>query len=692
MPASVRPAASAGAPQLLQDRVPSVGVRLIALCPRMDLVALALDGDTLAIQRLSWQRLATVAPPAPPAGAVSSLAWAPHGDALAVGTATGALRIVRVNPAGGAKGGGGERVGEGVRLRAGVSALQWAEARGERLPAYEPRDRSPGGGGSGGFIVAGDEAGGVTLFSYDLAFRVASFQAFAGAVPVTKLLLPPDLSCVFASGESNGDVKLCRVSLNPVTSCLTELMRAGAESVALLGILSELKGLCKTVGDSWVREGIEPLTAGIVEPLDKLTFDYAEDTDAGAWRTLYNSFCGGGFTSALEQFLAKEMSESGAKELMRAFTAASKDAREALACALPLAERVVFRSSEYRGLARGRKRFADIGVDVPAVDRVFDAAEEVLSTLGLVQEVMDEADAQTCAFLRWITAAAASADGSAPAERSPDAESAQERSLTTAFFQSVLLDDTEGDCDVIVESVTALFAKLMETLLPELVAAADALLKFPSEQMAYAFTGDPKNFCSECVLTGSSDSAETRPVSMSVREGECGASIFEAATIKDHNELCLARFSPSDPRSDTTKSTPAWIVKRARVEVPTDSISLCAVSHVGWDQFAFVGRASNDGGRKVALSLFTCGAGDFRNGTGEVSESKDMEAINVQGRPAIEFFSASESPSCSLSVERERSLAGILVGARRVLLFDLRSAVIHEEGLAGKDEMDESPG
>lgn len=52
MPANA-PAAVGGASQLLQDRVPSVGVRLIALCPRMDLVVLALDGDTVEIQRLS---------------------------------------------------------------------------------------------------------------------------------------------------------------------------------------------------------------------------------------------------------------------------------------------------------------------------------------------------------------------------------------------------------------------------------------------------------------------------------------------------------------------------------------------------------------------------------------------------------------------------------------------------------------
>lgn len=374
-------------------------------------------------------------PPAPAGGAaaqgaVSALVWAPSGDALAVGTERGWVRVVRVNPAGGAGWNGkGERVRGNVRVGAGVTALQWVAGRGEVPPAYEARDRSEEEGGGGGFVVVGDAGGGVSVLSFDLSFRVAEFAAFGRAVAVTKVFMLEDLSCVFAAGEGEGSVKLCRVSLDSVLGCRAELMRAGAEAVAMRGTLEKLKGCCTTIGEAWVKEGMEALSEAIIAPLDKLRWDCAEDSTVGAWRLLYNAFCGGGASGALEQFLGKELSESGAKEALRSFTASSKDAREALAHALPLAERVAFRSSEYRGLARCCKRFRDIGVTVKDVDRVFEAVEAVLGLLGVLQEVMEEANVQTCAFLKWITGAAAQADGNDTAQQGSGGDEELQTSL-----------------------------------------------------------------------------------------------------------------------------------------------------------------------------------------------------------------------------------------------------------------------
>jgi Anaphase-promoting complex subunit 4 WD40 domain len=171
--ASTRPAPNT--PVVLQDRVLSIGVRLVALCPRMDLVALVLEADTVVIQRLNWQRLMTL-PAAPDYfGDVAAVAWAPDGSALAVASSTGRIRIAPIDAGSTSTAFGGEDMNENVVvLSYPVTALYWIETSREQPAAYDDRDMptlDPA-----GMLAVGDANGAITLLSFNLALKIATVQ------------------------------------------------------------------------------------------------------------------------------------------------------------------------------------------------------------------------------------------------------------------------------------------------------------------------------------------------------------------------------------------------------------------------------------------------------------------------------------------------------------------------------------
>jgi Anaphase-promoting complex, cyclosome, subunit 4 len=456
-----------------------------------------------------------------------------------------------------------------------------------------------------------------------------------------------------------------------------ELVRAGAEAVAMREILAGLEGYVKTVGEAWVRDAMGGLAEAIVAPLEKLAFDYAEDTNVGAWHVLYNAFCGGGSSGALEQFLAKELSESGAKEALRSFTALSKDAREALSAALPLAERAVFRASEYRGLARCRQRFTDIGVSVAAVDRAFSAADGMLDLLGLISEEMEEADARICAFLRWITSEAAQVDGSDPVEHAVVGDDAalEEHALVTAFFKSMLEDGREAGEGA--ESVSVLYERLTENVMPELVAASKTMLALPSQTMERVLSDITDGDVASCELNNCYDAANSGSLSMTVRGVSNGIRVFEAAVLTKDQQVFLAQCPLSGPAAGADQVL-RWSCALAKVEASGASVALRAVAHLSTDSMAFVEALPKCSDEMEALALFTCSTLGVEFDSC-IDESQVSQVIDGTGRISTKFCTASKSPGCSLTVERERCLASTLIGSRRVVLFDLRPTGLDAE-------------
>jgi anaphase-promoting complex subunit 4 len=63
----------------LIDKGTTTDVRLASWCPSMDLLALVTSDGQLALHRLNWQRLWSIAPDSP----VTALCWQPDGKLLA---------------------------------------------------------------------------------------------------------------------------------------------------------------------------------------------------------------------------------------------------------------------------------------------------------------------------------------------------------------------------------------------------------------------------------------------------------------------------------------------------------------------------------------------------------------------------------------------------------------------------------
>lgn len=661
-------------PTILQDRVPTIAVRHLALCPRMHLLALALDGDTIAIHRLSWARLATLPPPSSPSPSpITSLTWSPTGSALAVGTSSGSVRIVHVD-ASAASGAWKARASSSdtddaeTALGRPVTALSWVGVASADAPCLADRDVSPP--RPEGLVVAGADDGSLTFFSHGLIFRAARLTV--ARAPVSAMHFTHGFGACFAASESADRVEVRCLSLAPLRGAMDEVLRCGAEVRALTGVVGEIAEAVGVVSKAWVGGAVGAMAKAVTEPLERLTFDFAEDTAVLPWRMLYNCFCGGGVSGALEQFFAKEIGEAGARECYRAFVAAVKEAKIALARALPLVERVVFRASEFRGLARCRRSFGKIGITVGMVEEVFGAGRDVLEALAEFAEEMEQAERQNISFLRWLTRAAVQTAGEDGAGRSADedAEAHAEESddLSALFFESVLVDEGGGGVGPSPDMPSALIGQIVETLVPGLQTSVEGITSAPSEVIGSALSG--KCGDSESAVLSLPVVAQSRrsAMSMTSRRSMDGTShYFYAVVLAGAEEIYVTR-------KDLRFSDAAFETARVRTGGPGHA--LCSVSFAGEGRVCFVTSTSTcSGSDKSTFSLRLARLPELSFGHGvPIAASSALDLEKGDGVAVVSDFCESGVESqCFISCEEDRSIVAALIGSKRVLLFDLKS-------------------
>jgi len=82
----------------LQDKTLPVKVKLLALCPTKDLVAVVLSDSEVAIYRVLWQKLASFVLPFAPSSTVTvtALEWSPDGNLISVGRSDGVLDVFQL--------------------------------------------------------------------------------------------------------------------------------------------------------------------------------------------------------------------------------------------------------------------------------------------------------------------------------------------------------------------------------------------------------------------------------------------------------------------------------------------------------------------------------------------------------------------------------------------------------------------
>jgi Anaphase-promoting complex, cyclosome, subunit 4/Anaphase-promoting complex subunit 4 WD40 domain len=745
-------------PAVLQDRVLSMDVTRVSVCARMRLAALVADGATVAVQRLSWQRLATLAPPPPPPppgagvatttafGAVTALAWAPASAALALGSDAGRVRVV---PLDAVAAGVGAPTPADITLPHPVTALEWIDPRVQHVSAHDDRDAVAGHGptsslasslssspsfraslaypsssssslsathaaatsdavgvtnannigtANAGIIAVGDDHGRVTLLSFNLAFILATVQILPPGTPITRLSFPEHAIafCVAAGfqhtahpSEADGIVNLSETTapaattvpptlvlsyfpLTPLSDALPELLRTGREVVAMSALLEDIRRASLSCREAWVRDAMGMLRERIYDPLKQLIHNFAEEPERGPWGLLQDAFCGGAISGALEQFLGSELGENGAKHAHRVLAAAAQEVRKALQVALPQAQRMVFRASEFRGLARVGPSFRSIGVTVASIDRVCVASETVLELLSSLAMEVDDVERLLVAFLKWIEIAAARASGTEQrdtARRTVDyAAATDDNALVAEFFDAVFAGEFEepDQGPAFGNLVISTYTQFADVAMVELTNACRTMFTLPTT-----------------TLTERLATSAISMVRLPLRDSQVNSTPSILAISENVDVVCM---SATDyvlaARCDVGPVEGVW--KAGLFQTNVNGASICAVAHGAGDNLLLLARGRSHRG-KSSFSLRNIPIADLKFQVDSVgnalSQPCSLHCNRTSCRDALEFCNAPTDAWCSLLIEGKRALACVLFGARRLVLFDLLSGLETTNGL-----------
>jgi Anaphase-promoting complex, cyclosome, subunit 4 len=444
--------------------------------------------------------------------------------------------------------------------------------------------------------------------------------------------------------------------------------------------------------DSWMRDAIGGLTKSIVDPLAKLSVDHAEDSLGSPWELLNVAFCGGGVAGAVEQFLASSLSEAGAKEVLRVFSSASDQVRETVAAALPLAQRLVFRASEYRGLARFNSRFGRIGVAVATVDRVFCAAQQVFEKLGMLAIEINQTDKHTRAFLRWLIVASAQAAGEesgtprAASDTPASPAIVDDPTLVSVFFEDALSSEGDGG---IYPSVAELYHDFAFSALEAFKVALSDLLALPSRSISAALTSSLSQ-----TIKGSPHTSVVIPrisgghVSLICREGNAindgNRGCFEALYMRDAEHMSILRYHYQLEHLLSSNANP-WTV--ANVKIALGGQIIRSVSHGTAGDICVVACETGINSDKVCFVLGTRELPRDLVFSGIYGDAKHLplagEGWAVEDlRNTVEFCTAAVDSACLLHVEPRIYLATVQVGANRIVVLNLGqpAAAAHSTG------------
>lgn len=664
---------------MLQDRILSVDVGHVVISPRMDLTALVLDNATVAIQRLSWDRLGTVPAAREEFGDVSALEWRHDGSCVALGSKEGRVRIEPIGAVSATlskRAGSASAVRESSRsnkakaspileLRSAVTALAWGETTCRPSNRYEDRDASRL--ESDGVLAIGDADGCLRLVMFGLRFTIASVRVFEPDTRVSGVLLSDDGTTCTAVGvpADRSELELRRFSLEPLGHAGMEIHRAGVEAVVLETLAQELSNCGKTCAERWEKDAMASLDEGITKPLTKLVYSFAEDEELGPWGLLRNVFCGGAVNGALDQFLSRDLRKSGAKEILRLFTEASDEARDSVYAALSIAERVLFRTVEYRGLVRAEPAFGQIGIDMALVDAACSAAQACVTELGFLAIELGAEDARIRIFLKWLMNIAPQDGGADPRSQSVATSlSKHARDEIETFFSNAL-----AHSHPISESTAQALAQCRERALPQLDAACANLIGRPEAVLSREIED---RMPPSCVIRVP---GPVSAISPSFRVGPSDSpSHVEAVFVLDDARVGIARHSLRDDAP--AKQGHGWTV--AVIGTSPKAVKIVGSAYVSDGRLVSLGLrplGSTDANGKVAVDLITGTIpADLAFGEPEAIIGTNAPPPTVEGRWAAEICTAQQDATCTLRIVPTDPLASVCVGARRVLLLDLAAA------------------
>lgn len=507
----------------VQDRSFSANVSHASLCPNMDLLAVVLDGNSIAIFRLSWSRLATISVTTGADETITSLVWSPSGAHVAVGTSTGLLCIHSVDRAASAPPSRTRRAARDsepvATLRLSVSALSilWMKVPNRRV-VYTDRssqliDSRPPAVAEDGLLFVGGIDGTVTVLATNLAFTIACIKILPDNFSVCRLHMTSDQRHCVAIGYVHSHVDRTNTKNNSNTENSTsssipsetgrymiramrtdfllknwsEIERVSLEAAALQSQLPAIKRSVRQVEEAWSEGVREVLATGIAALMDKAMREFTQN--GNIWDELYDIFCGSKVHGAALHCLVHLMGEGGAKEYLRSFRAHDDDAEAAIATLMPLVQNLLSRASEYSGLICLADQFSEVGVQTNDTEEMFFAAEGLFVEICDLSRELEAASNETESFLAWLVIATVKASGETTQSRlssNPPILGGKELEFAGNFFEKMTAITTTGEEPVSTNAIAVMLRDKIQPAIKRIDAASEAIIQKPFEAISKA--------------------------------------------------------------------------------------------------------------------------------------------------------------------------------------------------------------
>uniref|UniRef100_A0A2C9KKK8 Anaphase-promoting complex subunit 4 n=1 Tax=Biomphalaria glabrata TaxID=6526 RepID=A0A2C9KKK8_BIOGL len=407
-------------------------IEIMAWSPTMDLLALANVNGEVFVNRLSWQRVWSLAPPSD-GDRAGGLAWRPDGKVIAVGYKSGVIRICDVEK--------GDLVYVGL-VKGGVTYLEWMQQSKHMcegpdlyvedntskylptaqqvhslytdnslskdhstLEAHE-RFRSLTSQKELNLFIVGTDINEVNLFSYG-AFPTGVMNVSIDGVSekqvVDSAVVSPDLSylsVVIKSTNSSGYTSYWTKSFH--TSLLLarhrEIQILASKYIMIASAQKELEVIIEQMFEAWEE---------ILREMDSKLLKFAESKKKSQDTSVTNDFLQllltGTTSLELQSFLLQDLTDKGLKKLGFSIENSYSNIQKLVVKQLQrVCHNITSHLSDLYGMSQWYDKYGVLGLNPTAVHSAVQTAGAFAVKASELQQVIDTSIKNFKAFFRWL--------------------------------------------------------------------------------------------------------------------------------------------------------------------------------------------------------------------------------------------------------------------------------------------------
>ncbi|XP_041370961.1 anaphase-promoting complex subunit 4-like [Gigantopelta aegis] len=403
--------------------------------PKIDLVALSNVQGEVILHRLSWQKVWTLAPPEE-GETVGGLAWRPDGKVLAVGYASGKIRLCDIENA---------EVLHNINMSKRITTLNWIsqvftgsdswstepyseDGASDFLPKLQPLNKSYG-----------------TISKGHQEENVEDSKKLKDQKELNLLLVGTDGDMlhtfaygIFPTAEVSVSVldgseirRICSASISQDLHCLSLIVESRSEqsddidyymltydTMLLASRHKELRLLALKYGQITTLIGYLQLTIqqmseaweDILMTMDTKLLTFAEQKQrslSGEMTTVSNDFLElllfGTLSPELQHFLEHELTEKRLKKLGHSIETSYSNIQKLVVKHLQsVSQAIVYHLSDLGGMSLWYDKFGVLGLDTAMLQKAVDMAGSFVITTSQLQQVIDGSIKNFKAFFRWL--------------------------------------------------------------------------------------------------------------------------------------------------------------------------------------------------------------------------------------------------------------------------------------------------